>query len=153
MKALHMKKWPILTKKPSFSRKNTAFQSTGITTAQIPVFGIDLNTGIPVLAIGIAIPSKIWVAEISSNFYIVILWSNSKSCVFFRKTWVTEKCVAISWVRYHCIVFVALNIYQCVNFTFRFCKQNHKYQILSKLCNESFLLHFHYWWFDEITKM
>ena len=44
-------------KKPSFSRKNTAFQSTGITATQIPVFGIDLNTGIPVLGIGIAIPS------------------------------------------------------------------------------------------------
>ena len=53
-----MKKLPYLTKKPSFSRKNTAFQSTGITAAQIPVFGIDLNTGIPVLGIGIAIPNQ-----------------------------------------------------------------------------------------------
>ena len=44
-------------KKPSFSRKNTPFHSTGITAAQIPVFGIDLNTGIPVLGIGIAIPN------------------------------------------------------------------------------------------------
>ena len=47
-----------LDEKPSFSRENTAFQSTGITAAQIPVFGIDLNTGIPVLGIGIAIPTS-----------------------------------------------------------------------------------------------
>ena len=46
-----------MTKKPSFSHENTASQSIGITAAQIPVFGIDLNTGIPVLGIGIAIPS------------------------------------------------------------------------------------------------
>ena len=58
MRALDMKKYPTLTKKPSFSRKNTAFQCTGITAAQIPVFGIDLNTGIPVLGIGIAIPTS-----------------------------------------------------------------------------------------------
>ena len=46
-------KRPTLTKNPSFSRKNILFQSIGITAAQIPVFGIDLNTGIPVLGIGI----------------------------------------------------------------------------------------------------
>ena len=52
-----MKKWHILRKKLSFSRKNVPFQSIGITATQIPVFGIELNTGIPVLGIGIAIPT------------------------------------------------------------------------------------------------
>ena len=50
-------------KKPSFSRKNTAFQCTGITAAQIPVFGIVLNTGMPVLGIGIGSFTKIAISD------------------------------------------------------------------------------------------
>ena len=32
-------------------------ENTGNTVAEIPVFGFDFNTGIPVLGIGIGIPS------------------------------------------------------------------------------------------------
>ena len=43
----------IITKNPSISRKNIVLQNTGNTATQIPVFGIELNTGIPVFGIGI----------------------------------------------------------------------------------------------------
>ena len=47
IRALDKKKNDLFAKNPSFSRKNSSFQIIGITADQIPVFGIDLNTGKP----------------------------------------------------------------------------------------------------------